>query len=149
MDKFLEFLNNTSVIITIATLLIIAFSKTIIKIFNMGVTFKSNLASKKDLKEFESEIRKDLRGYVVQIQKAATDACMRVIEAKLQNVENLQESAKNIELMKTELEMEIKHTLEKFDDVKSMSDSLRSLTNKVSRLEHANDLKEIGRRTEK
>lgn len=149
MDKLLEFLNSTSVIITVITLLIIGFSKAIISIFRMGVTFKSNLATKAELTAFESEIRKDMRGYATQIQKSVTDACMRVIDAKLKDVEDVQETATEIKMLKVELEAEIKHALAQYDEIKSVGDSLRTLNNKVTRMEYKDNTANTARRTEK
>ena len=115
----------------------------------MGVNFKSNLASHKELIEFESEIKKDMRGYAVQIQKSVMDACLKVIEAKLSNIEEIQKTAVDIKVMKTELESEMKHTMEKYDEIKSVADSVRTLSNKVQRLEFNSETKNMTRRTEK
>ena len=149
MDKFIEILNSSTVLTAVVSLLVIAFAKTIISIFRLGVTFKSNLASRSELREFEAEMRKDMRGYATQIQKSVTDACMRVIDAKLKDVEGVQETAAEIKVLKAELEVEIKHALEKYDEIKSIGDSVRSLSNKVTRMEYKDSTSNTARRTEK
>lgn len=149
MDKFIEILNSSTVLTAVVSLLVIAFAKTIISIFRLGVTFKSNLASRSELREFEAEMRKDMRGYATQIQKSVTDACMRVIDAKLKDVEGVQETAAEIKVLKAELEAEIKHALEKYDEIKSIGDSVRSLSNKVTRMEYKDSTSNTARRTEK
>lgn len=149
MDKFLDFLNSWSVIAVIIGLVFIGFSKAVISIFRMGVTYKSNLASRSELKDFEAEMRKDMRSYATQIQKSVTDACMRVIDTKLRDVENVQETATEIKLLKNELELEIKHALEKYDEIKSVGDSVRALNNKVTRMEYKDSTSNVARRTEK
>ena len=46
------------------------------KFSEWGVDFKSDLATlKSDQKEFEEEIRRDMRGYASQIQKSVTEFC--------------------------------------------------------------------------
>lgn len=149
MDKILDFLNSWSVIAVVIGLVFIGFSKAVISIFRMGVTYKSNLASRSELREFEADMRKDMRSYATQIQKSVTDACMRVIDAKLRDVENVQETATEIKLLKNELELEIKHALEKYDEIKSVGDSVRALSNKVTRMEYKDSTSNTARRTEK
>lgn len=149
MDKFLDFLNSWSVIAVVIGLVLIGFSKAVISTFRMGVTYKSNLASRSELKDFEAEMRKDMRSYATQIQKSVTDACMRVIDTKLRDVENVQETATEIKLLKNELELEIKHALEKYDEIKSVGDSVRALNNKVTRMEYKDSTSNVARRTEK
>lgn len=149
MDKFLDFLNSWSVLAVIIGLVMIGFSKAIISIFRMGVTFKSNLASKKELNDFEAEIRADMRGYTAQIQKAVTDVCVRIINEKLKGIDTVQSSVEEIKILKAEIEVEIKHAMEKFDEVKGVGDSVRALGNKVSRIEYQTSNSTGERRTEK
>ena len=149
MDKVLDFLNSWSVLAVVIGLVMIGFSKAIISIFRMGVTFKSDLASKKELKDFETEIRADMRGYTTQIQKAVTDVCVRIINEKLKDVEDVQSSVEEMKILKAELEVEIKHALERVDEVKGVGDSVRALGNKVSRMEYKASNATTERRTEK
>lgn len=149
MDKIIELLSSRSVVVTIVSIMIIAFAKSIISIFNMGVRFKSNLVTRAELNNFETEIRRDMRSYATQIQKAVTDACIRVIDSKLKDIEGAQDAVVEMKVLKTELEAEIKHTLEKYDEIKSVADSVRSLSNKVTKLEYKDSTLTSERRTEK
>ena len=148
MNAILEFLNNSSIMMTIAGILIIAFAKSIIKIYKMGVTDKSHQVTREELIEFENQMRTDMRGYTGQIQKVVLEACLKVIDSKLKDIDDVKDAAVDMRIMKTELETEIKSALEKYDEIKSVSDSVRSLGNKVSRLEYNNENSTI-RRTEK
>ena len=139
MDGFLEFLNSYSVMITIAGIMIIAFARSIIRIFRMGVTFKTELATKDEMREFEAEMRRDMRGYCIQIQKVVTDAAMNVINNKLKDIEDVKHAAEDMRVMKAQIEAEIKVALEKYDEMKAVSDNVRVLTNKVQRLEYGAD----------
>ena len=136
MEGFLSFLNSYSVMITIAGVMIIAFARSIIRIFKMGVTFKTELATKEELKEFEAEMRKDMRGYCIQIQTAVTDAALRVIQEKLKDIEGTKKAAEDMRVMKAQMEAEMKTTLEKYEEIKGLADNVRTLSNKVQRLEY-------------
>ena len=109
MDAFLGLLNSYSIIIPIATVMIIAFTKAIIKIFNMGIMFKSNTVTRDELKEFEDSIRQDMRGYAVQIQKLVTTSSLTVINDRLKEVDEVKKSATEMKIMKTELQAEMKN----------------------------------------
>lgn len=148
MENFINLLSSYSVVIVVATIMIIAFAKCITRIFRMGATFKADLASKKELLDFEAEIRKDMRGYAIQIQKSVTDAAMTVINNKLKDIDDVKDIATDMKVMKSQLESEIKNATEKYDDMKSIGDSVRSLKNSVTRLEYNKD-NTFDRRTEK
>lgn len=148
MDAFLDLLNSYSVIIMLAGVIIIAFAKAIIKIYKMGVTDKAHQVTREELIDFENQMRTDMRGYTGQIQKVVLEACLKVIDSKLKDIEDVKDAAVDMKVMKAEIEAEIKSTLEKYDEIKSVSDSVRSLGNKVSRLEYNNE-NSTTRRTEK
>lgn len=139
MEKILEFMNSYSVTIVIASIMVMAFARSIVKIFKMGATFKADLATKKELREFEDEVRRDMRGYCGQIQKAVTDSCLAVINDKLKDIEETKKIATEMKVMKAQLETEMKNTMEKLDEVKQVSNTVRTLSAQVSRLEYNKD----------
>lgn len=139
MEKVLEFMNSYSVTIVIASIMVMAFARSIVKIFKMGAMFKADLATKKELREFEDEVRRDMRGYCGQIQKAVTDSCLAVINDKLKDIEEAKKTAIDMRIMKTQLETEMKNAMEKIDEVKQVSNTVRSLSAQVSRLEYNKD----------
>lgn len=134
-ERLLELLNSTSVLTIVVGALIIAFAKAIIRIFRMGVNFATEMASKKELNEFSAEVKQDMRAYAQQIQRAVLESVMRVVDSRLQNVDNVNDTANDMKLLKIEIENEVKNAIERIDDVKSLSDTVRALSNKVSRLE--------------
>lgn len=138
MEFIFSLLENTSVIIVIATIMIIAFSKCITKIFRMGVTFKADLATKAELNDFEAEIRRDMRGYAIQIQKSVIDAVMIVINNKFKDVDDMKSAALDIKVIKAEIEMELKNISAKTAEIQDVSNTVRSLNNRVQRLEFNN-----------
>ena len=131
----IDFLNGIlgeyGMLITIITIMLIAFAKCITKIFRMGVKFNSDLATKDELRNFESEIRKDMRGYAVQIQEAVIKSVMIVVESKLKDLQEAKQAAVDIKVTKAELEAEIRSALSKFDDIKSVADGMRQLNMRV------------------
>ena len=148
MEQFLNILNSYSVMIMIAGVAIIAFAKSIIKIYKIGATDKAHQVTREELVAFENQMRTDMRGYTGQIQKIVLEACLKVIESKMKDIEDVKNVATDMKIMKAELEAEIKTALEKYDEIKSVSDSVRTLGNKVSRLEYNSDNSTM-RRTEK
>lgn len=136
METILNLLNSYSMIIVIATIMVIAFAKCIIKIFRMGVTFKTDIVTREELADFESESRRDMRGYAVQIQKLVTDAAMKVIDNRLKDMDETKKAVVDMKVMKAELETEIKNASEKYDDIKTLSDTVRNLSQRIQRLEY-------------
>lgn len=135
IDTLLELLNSTSVVITVVTFLIIGFARAITRIFRMGATWKTELATKEEQKDFEAEIRRDMRGYASQIQSTVLDACMRTIERELKNLDEFRNSVTEMRTMKIELQNEIKNAMEKYDEIKNISDNFRIMNNRLNRLE--------------
>ena len=131
----LEILSNSSVIIFVATIMVIAFARCITKIFRMGATFKADLATRSELNDFEAEIRRDMRGYAIQIQKSVIDAVMIVINNKFKDIEDVKSAAVDIKITKAEIEMELKKLSDKTSDIQDISNTIRVLNNKVQRLE--------------
>ena len=70
-----------------------------------------------NLREVEDEVRRDMRGYCGQIQKAVTDSCLAVINDKLKDIEEVKKTAIDMRIMKTQLETEMKNAMEKIDAV--------------------------------
>ena len=154
MHIVLELLNSSTVLTTVVGLLVVAFAKSIVKIFQMGVYFKSELASKQELRDFENEMRRDLRSYCIQIQKTVTEATMTVINNKLKDIEESKDVAVEMRVLKAELEAELRNVIERSEEVRSSADTLRTLANKVSHLEYQveivnNQKSTIERRTAK
>lgn len=146
MDKIIELLNSNTILVTALTLLITAFAKTIVKIFNMGVMFKSNLATKKDQKDFESEMKSDMRAYANQIQQITLQSCMKVIEKQFKDYSDIKTIASDMKALKAQMDAESKITLEKYSEVRNMGETVRTLSNKVQRLEYQDQSSTMERR---
>lgn len=143
MEVIFDLLNSYSVILVVATLMITAFAKCITKIFRMGVDFKADIATKTEQREFEEEIRRDMRGYAVQIQKTVSDSMMTIINNRLKDIDNIKDIADNIKITNAEIDLKIKSLNEKTDNVKEVSDALRNLSNRVQRLEYNNTTQNV------
>lgn len=153
MDGILNFLSNTSVILTIATILIIAFSRTIIRIFRMGATFTTQLATKQELDDFKKEMKDDMHGYAIGIQKAVMDACMKVIDHRFATIESDLKESKDAARVMTELKVSLQKDMRQMEkelqNFTDLSNTVRSLNTKVTRLEYSStEKKPEGRRTE-
>lgn len=139
METILNLLNSMSVTLTIVGLLIIAFARAIVRIFRMGATFKTEFATKKEQRDFEDEIRKDMRGYAGQIQASVLNAVLNVINTKMKDVDEANKAVVDIKVMKAEIEAEFNRINEKYDEIKDTTKQIASINNKVQRLEYNND----------
>ena len=150
MNEFFQFLEKFSTAINTAIIgaLVIAFAKAIVRIFRMGATFKGDMASKEDLSELRKEVKGDMRAYATNIQKSVLDATMKVIDHRLANIDQFSETATEMKVLKVEIEGEVKRAIESADENKALGDTVRSLTNRVTRLEYG-DGNKTERRTEK
>ena len=148
MDTIINLLNNPSVISLVIGFLIMGFAKSIIKIFNMGVMFKTNLATKKEQKDFEERIRQDLVNYKEEIQRTVLSICLRTIERELRNVDAINNTANELKISEETIKNKLEDINTKYDELKEMVVKVRTLTEKVQRLEFGRDTT-IERRSEK
>ena len=139
MDAIFNLLNSYSVILVIATIMITAFARCITKIFRMGVDFKSDLATRTEQREFEEEMRRDMRGYASQIQKSVSESLMLVLNNKLKDIDAAKTAAEDIKITKAQIDLQVKTLQEKTDSVKAVADEVRNLNNRVQRLEYNNN----------
>lgn len=149
MDKIIEFFNSISdtLFVTIIGIMLMAFAKSITKIFKMGAMFKSEFATRQEQREFEEEIRRDMRGYASQIQQTVLTSTLRITEEKLKDIDEIRKSAIEIKALKLQIDNELKMINEKYDEVKAVGDEVRSLSQKVQRLEYG-EANSMQRRTE-
>ena len=148
MDTLINLLNNPSVISLVIGFLIMGFAKSIIKIFNMGVMFKTNLATKKEQKDFEERIRQDLVNYKEEIQRTVLSICLRTIERELRNVDAINNTANELKVSSESIKSKMEDLDAKYDEFKEVATKVRTLSDKVQRLEFGRDTT-IGRRSEK
>lgn len=148
MDTIINLLNNPSVISLVIGFLIMGFAKSIIKIFNMGVMFKTNLATKKEQKDFEERIRQDLVNYKEEIQRTVLSICLRTIERELRNVDAINNTANELKVSAESVKAKMEDLDAKYDEFKEVATKVRTLSDKVQRLEFGRDTT-IGRRSEK
>lgn len=152
MDKFIEILNSTSVTLALATFLVIAFARCIVRIFKMGATWKTQFATIDEQHRFEEEMRKDMRGYAVQIQKTVMDSAVTIINSKLADIEGAKKAAEDTKEIKIKLEAELEKQNERYDELRGLSQRLNALSNTVARLDYggtSQNQDEPNRRSEK
>lgn len=138
MEFIFTLLENTSIMIIVATVMVIAFARSITKIFTMGVTFKSDIVTRKEQREFEEEMRRDMRSYAAQIQKSVSESLMLVLNNKLKDIDDAKDAADTIRIVKAEIDLQLKNINEKYDNIKAISDEVRNLNTKIQRIEYQN-----------
>jgi uncharacterized protein YPO0396 len=146
MEWLTNLINNQAFLFTMATLAFTIFMRATISIFRMGATFKTEFATKKEQKEFEKQVISDLRDYKDELLKVVMAGAMEVIREKLKDIDTIQQTAADMKATETKLEIQLKSAMEKVDEVRGMSDNLRSLNAKVDRLQYGQDNAEIRRK---
>jgi hypothetical protein len=146
MDWLTNLINNQAFLFTMATLAFTIFMRATISIFRMGATFKVQFATKNEQKEFEKQVISDLRDYKDELLKVVMAGAMEVIREKLKDIDTIQETANTMKATEARLEVQIKSAMEKVDEVRGMSDNLRSLNAKVDRLQYGQDNADIRRK---
>lgn len=121
------------------TALITILWRSAIGIYNKGKTDKKELVTKQEMKDFEADTRKDMRGYVRQITDTVTDSSMRIIEKELKPLDDIMSTANEMKVMKVNIDNTLKQMNEKYDDIKQIGDTVRSLTTKVTRIEYGKE----------
>ena len=135
-----------SALIFFSTTMFTVFAKTIIHIFRMGALFRAEYATKDEQKNFEKEVKSDLRDYKDELLKVVMTASMEMIREKLSDIDNIQETANKIKITEKELELKIKLAMEKVDEIRGMSDNVRALNQKVDRIVYGQDQSGVRRK---
>ena len=150
MDWLENIVGNPTVVasflIFMATTMFTLFAKTVIYIFRMGALFRAEYATKEEQKNFEKEVKTDLRDYKDELLKVVMAASMEMIREKLSDIDNIQETANKIKITEKELELKIKLAMEKVDEIRGMSDNVRALNQKVDRLVYGQDQSGVRRK---
>lgn len=102
----------------------------------MGMTAKKDLVTKAEQQKFEETVRQDMRGYATQVQKTVMDTSLRVIERELKDISGFKDDVAEMQLMKVQLETEMKNALKDLDQMSELSSQVRILSSKVARLEY-------------
>ena len=148
MENLIKILNSSTIVTGVVGIIVIAFARSIIKIFRMGVTWRTELATQKELREFEADVRKDMRAYCVQIQELVLKSAMNVINNKLKDIDDAKNALTEIKVLKAEFDTQMKAMDEKYEEIRTVGNTVRTLTNKVSRIEYNVDSKNSERRSE-
>jgi len=145
-NGILNLLNQWPVITTLVVFALTVFARTVFWIFRQAVLFRTELVSKKEQKEFEKEVENNLRNYKEELAEVVLAAAMEVIKEKLKDFDEIKNLASDAKVTEAKLKLLIDDAIEKVNEVRSMSDNLRSLNAKVDRLEYGKDQAGIRRK---
>lgn len=146
-DWVMSILNSavgTTLSITAAVTIVF---RAVLKIYNLGKSDKKNLITREDMKEFENSTRKDVQSYARQITNTVSDSVMRIIEKELKPLDDVKEMSTEMKIAQLKVENDMKMMSEKYDEIKQIGDTVRSLSTKVNRIEYGQDTT-VGRRSE-
>lgn len=119
-----------------------------LKVYDKGKNDKKELVTKQELKDFEADTRKDMRGYVRQITETVTDSSLRIIEKELKPLDDVVAMSNDMKIMKQKIDNDLQNMNDKYDEIKQIGDTVRSLSTKVTRIEYGQDAS-TERRTER
>ena len=145
-NGILNLLYQWPVITTLVVFALTVFASTVFWIFRQAVLFRTELVSKKEQKEFEKEVENNLRNYKEELAEVVLAAAMEVIKEKLKDFDEIKNLASDAKVTEAKLKLLIDDAIEKVNEVRSMSDNLRSLNAKVDRLEYGKDQAGIRRK---
>lgn len=129
-------LNNTTVIVTTISIAASILCKVAIKIFRFGVNYKSNFASVEQQKDFESEVKEELRAAKSEIQENVLKSTMRVIERETAPLKELRSIQEDVKATKLNIDMQLKNVDSKYEDLRKTSDSVRDLEKRMNTLQY-------------
>ena len=146
--KIGELLSSSSVVIGVIGLGAWAIFRSGSKIFKEGIYFKSELVSKKEMREFEESIRQDMRGYRVELQKVILDTCLREIKSSMKDLDSIKKDTDMMKELRIKLEHSLKDLDEKYDEIRGFGNQMQALRQKVQKLEIGKDANEVRRSAE-
>jgi methyl-accepting chemotaxis protein len=135
-----------AIAIAVASVLFTLFAKSIFTIVQKSMAMKDQMATKKEQREFEDSIRDELRSYKQELQDAVLNACMKVIDDRLKDIKDIQTTASSMTATKAIIEVELKQVMEKYDEIKNISDYVRNLGNDVNQLKYGKNASVISER---
>jgi biopolymer transport protein ExbB/TolQ len=151
MENFWEWLaNNPAVLVTLlilfATTMFTVFAKVIISIFQLGVKFRQDYATKRDQLSFELDMREMFKDYKEELLKTVMSAAMEMIREKLKEIKDIKDIAQTVKIIEKELEIKMKTIMDRVDETKSLGDNIRALNAKVDRLQYGDSVSPIRRK---
>ena len=150
MDFWDWIAQNPAVLVTalvlMATTMFTVFAKVIIGIFQLGVKFRQDYATKRDQLRFESEMRDMFKDYKEELLKTVMSAAMEMIREKLKEIKDIKDIAQTVKLIERELQIKMQNIMERVDETKSLADNIRALNAKVDRIQYGQSQTDIRRK---
>lgn len=107
-----------------------------LKIWRSAQIFRKEVVSVQDLNEFKAKMRSDMRYYKEEITDVVIKAAYKSIEDKLDVINDFKNSFIELEKLKVEIKYEFDKIKEQMSKVDVVSDNMKSLQNKVTRLDN-------------
>jgi biopolymer transport protein ExbB/TolQ len=131
---------NPAILVTslvlMATTMFTIFAKVIIGIFQLGVKFRQDYATKRDQLRFESEMRDMFKDYKEELLKTVMSAAMEMIREKLKEIKDIKDVAQTVKIIEKELQIKMQNMMDRIDETKALGDNIRALNAKVDRLQY-------------
>lgn len=123
--------NSAAIFSILLTVILTIFARCIVQIFRLGVNFKSTLTTKDEMVSFQREVREDMKHYKTELTEAVMSTSVKIIEEKLKDLQEIRTIAIDMKQFEGRLSEQIKTIDEKYSEIKSVNENLKSLHNRV------------------
>jgi hypothetical protein len=106
------------------------------KMINMAMVFRKDVVSREDLAEFKKSVRADLRYYKEEISDIVIKSTFKIIDEKLEVLDDFKKSFIDIEKLKIEIQNDMKKIRVSLESIDVLKDNMKSLQNKITRMDN-------------
>lgn len=135
-EKIGSFFELPSVVITIIILALTLFSRMIVKIFNMGVAFKSNYMTKKEGQDFENQMMTRMNDMESKIRDDVLKMCLVEIGRYQKNIDSIKQTADNMSSMQNVMDIKMKSLDDKYNDITSVVNEVKTMRQQIQSLQY-------------
>jgi ABC-type multidrug transport system fused ATPase/permease subunit len=150
-DQFNSFLSKNTALTTSVVAIIYSgaatiFARIIMSVFKFGVVFKSNFVTKEDMQEYQRSTQSSLAASVHEMQNTVLGVCQHQIDKGLEPVAALISTKNDIDADIQKINIKYQDFSDRYDEIKRVSQSVVSLSNRVARIESGGTVNENSRR---
>lgn len=134
MEWLNELLSSTPVVTFIYTLCLTMFGRLVIKVYNWGKMDKKGLVTKQEFKEFEKNMRSDMREYRQEIQDVVMQTCLREVDKSTKEIKEFRRTAEEMKVQSKVSEERMKSYDEKMGRLDNIEEEQRYMNSKIKRM---------------
>lgn len=130
---------NKTVLLLVFGIVITLLWRASLKIYNFGVSHKSDFATVEDQKKFENEMREKNRSDKSDLQDSLLKIMLREINRETRPIKNIEEVINSVKNDKEILDYKMKMFDERLDEIRRLNENVKQLEAKINRLQYGDD----------